>query len=404
MNTPTTLKDVAQVFLKHYREELWRALKAALAVVASLSLRKRKHCLPLIFEGPPSSGKTVVVDMLEPDRPATEERLFKLSKFTPRAFVSHSADKTKKQLKDIDLLPKLKDKVMVNKELALIFRGKEADLKENFSTLIDVLDGRGYWSSTGAQGLRGYTGKYFFNWLGATTPIPEDTHKLMAQLGPRLLFYEILEDKCSVDELIDFVESYENSDAPDECQGIVNDFVESHFQRYPLDSVNPKDIKIPQDLLRAISQYAQLISCGRVEVELFKPPKTPEGPRRTLLLLIMVAKGLALIEGLSTVTWDHVDAIRHIAFSCIPENRRKILHALLAAGSSLTTPEATKCLRASKPTALDYMRVLAATGIVSLTEGDQKTSTPAEITLAEDWKWLRSVPPLRQVVAGGQKP
>jgi len=103
----------------------------------------------------------------------------------------------------------------------------------------------------------------------------------------------------------------------------------------------------------------------------------------------MLAMGLALADQRTIIsTTEDMPLIRHIAFSTIPETRRKLLRALLLSGDYLTSTDAATALRLSKPTALDWMNELKATGVVGLTPGDSKTSQPAFITLADDWKWL----------------
>jgi hypothetical protein len=67
--------------------------------------------------------------LIEPDRKATEDRVIRLDQFTPKAFVSHAANRKPEQLAKIDLLPKLKDKTLLVKELAPIFRGREDSLR-----------------------------------------------------------------------------------------------------------------------------------------------------------------------------------------------------------------------------------------------------------------------------------
>ena len=55
--------------------------------------------------------------------------VYRSDRFTPRAFVTHAANVRAEQLAKMDLLPKLKNKVLVTKELAPIFRGREEELK-----------------------------------------------------------------------------------------------------------------------------------------------------------------------------------------------------------------------------------------------------------------------------------
>ena len=82
--------------------------------------------------------------------------IYRCDTFSPKAFVSHAANVKVEQLKNIDLLPKIDLKLLITKELAPVFRGKQDELIDRFSILISVLDGRGFVSSSGSRGTRGY--------------------------------------------------------------------------------------------------------------------------------------------------------------------------------------------------------------------------------------------------------
>jgi hypothetical protein len=114
-----------------------------------------------------------------------------------------------------------------------------------------------------------------------------------------------------------------------------------------------------------------------------------EGPHRIILSLKMLAMGSALADQRTIVTaQDDLPMIRHIAFSTIPEKRRRLLQALLLNGGTLTSTEAETALRISTPTALSWMEELAATGMVKLMRGNPSKSLPQTITLADEWLWL----------------
>lgn len=390
-----TLSEVGEIVQPHYGEELWQAVKAGIAVIASLSLARRDHCLPLIYEGPSGQGKSVVIRMLMPERNATRKHVIRIDNFTPASFVSHAANISRKKIHEIDLLPKIRDRAMLTKELAPLFGDDEKSLRKNFSTLISVLDGNGYRTASGEHALRGYEGRYLFNWLGATTPIPEHTYKVMAQLGNRILQYEIKGEECTEDDLMDFAQSYGSSDTVKECQKAVNDFIEGHFKRYPVESIDPSSIEIQETFRRQIIRYADLIAHGRVKVEHNKvglaeafEATAPEGPRRVILLLQCLVQGLVLAEERDIVTSEDMTMIRHIAFSCIPYKRREVLRALLDAGGVLVADAAEQALGVSRPTVHARMKELAATGIVDFIPGEPSSSIPAQIQTASNWNWL----------------
>jgi len=388
-----TLAQVAEVVRKHYGEDIWQAVKIGLAIVLSLSLKGRDNCVVLVYEGASGQGKSITIRLLMSDRDSTAKYLIRIDDFTPASFVSHAANRKSSQLQEIDLLPRVKDKVMLTKELAPLFRDDDKELRQNFARLTSVLDGNGYVTASGSHGRRGYQGRYLFNWLGATTPVPDRTFRVMAQLGNRILFYEIASEEWSEEKLMDFAQTYGTDDAIKECQKAVNDFVESHFKAHPVNSVDAHSINIPDEIMREIVRYANLISHGRVEVEydeLFgvEAAGKPEGPQRVILLLQTIVRGLTLAEGRMFATTDDLIPIRHIAFSSIPRKRREVLRALLLAGGSLSSAEVEKALGVSRSTATGRMKELAATGIATFTSGDSNTSTGAKVGLATKWQWL----------------
>ena len=400
---PIKLDTVGEIVRKHYDEDIWQAVKVGIAVIASLSLKGRDNCVVLVYEGPSGAGKSITIRLVMPDRESTQIFLLRIDDFTPASFVSHAANRSEEDLAGIDLLPKLADKVMLTKELAPLFRDDEKELRQNFARLTSILDGNGYKTSSGTHGTRGYVGAYLFNWLGATTPIPDRTFRVMAQLGNRILFYEIASEEWSEDDLMDFAQNYGTTDAIGACQKAVNDFVDAHFAAYPVNSVDPSSIDISTEIMRELIRYAKLIASGRVEVNGADfgiagevEAGKPEGPQRVILLLQSIIRGLALADSRSAITADDLTSIRHIAFSSIPRKRRELLRALLMAGGTMTSSEAAKALGISRPTADNRMRELAATKIVVFTPGEQKSSTPAQIELAPDWRWLLDDTPSKQ--------
>jgi hypothetical protein len=183
-------KDITGVekTIRRHFPDLWPAVEIGLATCATLLLRDNVNPVALIYVGPPSAGKTTVASMFEGTTFAGEPLCYRSDKFTPAAFVSQSAQATAKKLKEVDLLPRIKHKVLLTPELSTVFRGKPDELAERFSIITRVLDGQGLTTDSGTHGKRGYEGDYVFAWIGCTTPFQESVWKVMAQLGSRLFF------------------------------------------------------------------------------------------------------------------------------------------------------------------------------------------------------------------------
>jgi hypothetical protein len=268
-------------------------------------------------------------------------------------------------------------------------------LRDNFATLTAVTDGKGLISASGSHGNRGYEGRYIFNWIGGTTPIPPETDRIMAQLGNRMFRYEIVGANPSETELIEFAKSYAPTDVEDEYRKAVNSFVEEHFKRYELNSVEPTEITFSDEQLEELVRYARLLCIGRVEVTVIRPfgysdPEyvagIPEGPHRVIIGLKLLAQALPLISGRTEVSDEDLEIIRHIAFSSLPQNRRLMLRALLVKDGYLTSTDAEKELRISRPTARNWMREFAATGLAEYQYGEG--NLPDSLTLSKEFSWL----------------
>lgn len=141
------------------------AVEACLANVCALLLKDLSTCPSLVLVGPPSSVKTTPLDFID------TTFIYISDNFTPASFVSHAANVERDKLeKNVDLLPKLRGKVLMVKDFAPIFSKRPDDLEAAVGVLTRMLDGRGYMSDSGIHGQRGYKGDYRFAILAATTP------------------------------------------------------------------------------------------------------------------------------------------------------------------------------------------------------------------------------------------
>ena len=131
MNPLPDLTPLRQTIEMHF-PTYWPAVDLGLATCATLLLADNSNPVAVIYVGAPSSGKTTVASMFEGatiDVNGTPQDLcYRSDNFTTAAFVSHAANVKSSQLSKIDLLPQIKDKVLLTPELAPIFRGKEDDL------------------------------------------------------------------------------------------------------------------------------------------------------------------------------------------------------------------------------------------------------------------------------------
>jgi len=389
------LKEVEKEVTEHYGERVLQMVKAGFSTIATLALQIYQPT-SLIYVGPSGSAKTLVCTLLTPDEKHQDlkKQIIRVDKFTPASFVTHASNVPKKELENIDLLPRIKDRCLITKELAPLFRGKETDVQDNFSILISVLDGKGYVSTSGVQGLRGYDENISFSWLGATTPLSNQVHRIMAQLGTRLVFYNTDGEEKTRDELLEFAKRKNTTDAEAKCRQICNDFLEGFFKSLPIRSISEGDLDFPLHLLKRLVRYVELMcylragffmDTTKAGVKIFSKPDM-EIPYRAIRIFKNIAYGSALIHGRNEVDEDDLNQLEHIAYSSMPEQRRLVFQALVESGGEMTTDEVIKHTKMSRPTALHYMEELGHLGVVSFERGD--SSTPSVISLKSDFSWL----------------
>lgn len=382
---------------RHY-PALINSIEACLSVFGTMALGDRTKPLSLIFETPSGFGKSAILQMAFPDSvKELESYVYRSDKFTPKSFVSHAANVEADSLAGIDLLPRLRDKVLLTKELAPILRGRTEELTDNFSILIAVLDGKGFTSDSGMRGRRGYQETIVFNWIGATTPLPAATHRLMSQLGTRLLFYEVPAVEPTKEELLAYAERDDSGIAEIECNAAVNQFLWEFYQRHPVGTIATDSVTIPPAFLEQLVQWARLLVKGRAEIRFDREEHSgeqpvsaspAEGPYKVINYFKELARGHALIHGRSSVDPSDLELVSHVAISSIPGGLRPLIRELRREGS-INTGICQRLCGVSHPTARKYLLELELLGIGDRTKGSPKTNEPDTITLAPDFAWLR---------------
>jgi hypothetical protein len=385
-----SLEQIVNPTITKYYPALLKTVHACIAVCVTLSLKNKPKPLSLILETPSGYGKTADLQMFfSPDAKKSgwylADYIYRSDKFTPKSFVTHAANVKKTDLAKIDLLPKLKGKVLITKELAPIFRGRETEMQDNFSVLISVLDGKGFTSDSGSQGTRGYQEAIVFNWLGATTPLPARTHRLMSQLGTRLLFFEVPVSQPTKAELLLYAQKNESGAAEAECNLAVNKFLAEFFEKYPKSSIELSSISIPQDLLEQLVNWATFLVKARSEV---KYDKTLDDAWEAIAALPSEGPWKALINKRREINQLDLELVEHVAVSSVPGHLRNVIKQLRL-NDSLTSTLGEKLCGVSRPTIRRYFKELDVLGIVELTEGDDYSLTPHIVKLTSEYQWLR---------------
>lgn len=388
------INSVKAIVTKHFPfPSCLEGVLAGLSAFASLLLDDIKNCTALIYVGPPSAGKTTIAEMFT----GVKELVYVSDDFTSAAFVSGAAQKSAEELSKIDLLPKIKHKVLITPELAPIFRGKEVELLQMFSTITRVLDGDGFCRDTGTQGGRGYRGDYTFAWLGCTTPFDRTAWKVMNQLGSRL-FFLVLETEGAEDEqslLAELAGPTAYAFRRDECREVVSGFIRHLFQS----SGGVRGVRWERSLDNN-EAHKWIVRAGRLLAKTrghrmgsdSEDPISAESPTRAVQVFYNFARGHALIHGRRVVTMEDIPLVVRIAASSMPTERSRVFKKLVNSGNGrLTTDEVRLALGAkSESPAQTAMADLAHLGIVNYQRGTKGAGCAGTICFNAEWEWCAS--------------
>jgi len=302
----------------------------------------------------------------------------------------------KKDLAKIDMLPRIKDRVMIVPELAPVFSKRKEYLEENIGIMIRVFDGQGLQTDSGAQGRRGYSGEYLFTWIGATTPLPHRAWQAMGKLGSRWLFMVMPRElsvqeqrELEVEELINDV-SYK--DKVKYCRRVIGSYLSVLFEKYGWEiekgstkvKVGEKiewNRKEDEEHIRLIVSVAQLVAGARSAASIWTEKSDDkvtysyaqpieEVPSRLKSILYNLARGHAIIHERTRLNRDDVVLVTRIALSSMQDDRREALR-LLFTDEKVSTGMLSEALRVDERTARSIMKTLEVLGVVDVHEEGQ---------------------------------
>jgi hypothetical protein len=415
--------------------ELWKPLEFMLSVKTILNI---KDCtLPFIgiILGPPSSVKTVTIELFR-----NCSNTFYTDNFSAKSFVSHNTAVSRDKLPNIDLLPKIKNSLFLTPELSPTFSKRYEELIEILGIITRIADGHGYESDTGAQGHRGYSGEYMFTWIGAAVDVPQKVHRLLGTLGPKLYFFRLYNRHNFNEE--NYLEKMKKGDRfksnCDEIKEVLVEYLE-WFNRCPISvaasekdkqSIETSDgegennigLKVKWDslnddenALRIIIRLAQLLSRFRGVIPTWETKDTQgsdyaytfatiEEPDRAITQLKNLARGHALSKGRLSINVEDIPLVVNVVLSTASRERVVIFDHILKNNGLTDTIRIVKELNTTKPTALRTMTEFTALGIVDkiiLGEdhnvgdeegyaGSDRTNALVQVKLKPEFDWFLS--------------
>ena len=335
----------------------------------------------------PASTKTLTIQLFR-KYPGS----FYTDSFTPSSLVSHNPALTEEQLQKVDMLPKIKNKLVLTPELSSVLTDKDDNVQKVLGTLTRVLDGHGFENDSGAQGHRRY-GETMFVWLGSAVEIPPRVWKLLGTLGHKIYFLRPPAHKKSVEQLKNIAKHNNFSANNKEIESALLDYLmtfDSAPQEEGKTKLNDKGIlkvrwreEIEEDQDKAIEYVAQigrLLASLRGTVRVSANHYTGhshgtnaaeqsptreeygsqdydveipiiEDPSRTVILLRNLAIGHAISQGRDSIGMTDIPMVIKTALSTALIRRVKVLDLLLKNNGEITTSKIVKQLKISPPTA-----------------------------------------------------
>ena len=381
----------------------YNALEICMSVKAQLLIEDLTQPFALILMGPPSTYKTTILNVID-SLPET----YNSDKFTPKSFVSHSANSKKEDLEKIDLLPRIRNKVFITKELGPLFSGNEDALMENIGIMTRILDGNGLQIDSGVHGQRGYTGDYCFMWLGAVVDIPPKIWKIMGNLGPRIYFLRLFEkQETSLEKkerIRKNITEKPHKERVSACSDAINDFWQ-YLDSNPNFNNNQKiewnREKDDSKTFNGIIDTAVLLSKLRATIPSwhtedsdssgsnyhFEMP-TVEDPTRASNALYNLARGHAIIHGRNSISADDLGAVVAVALSSAKKERVAMIHLLVGNNGKLDVSDFVKISKVSEGTARKQMQEMNIIGLVDWEKEEAVTKPRFVVKLKKEFTWI----------------
>lgn len=358
--------------------EYVHAAEVCLSVLCQLVVQDVRNPFPLVVVDRASSGKTILLNFFSD----LEGISFTLDQFTPASFVTHIAARSKKQLEEIDLLPAIRLKTLIVREMGTIFGEDEDALRQKIGLLTRIFDGEGYKDWSGVYGKRGYSGDYNFMFLGASTPFPLRVWKTMTQFGHRFFFLNLRTKVKGDDELLLQMrgQSYKVKEAL--CRLATERLVRTIWSRSQDAVVWNKDLD-EVEALKWIAKLAVFVASFRGDIiafdewtengkEITTNAPAIEDPSRICACFCNLALGHAVAAGRNYITMDDLGPVIRVATSTAPSPRPEMFRALLQAAGPMTAEEISKVLNVSLKTAKKEMHKFLKVG---LAEGSVEQDT-----------------------------
>jgi len=372
--------------------------EVALSIIAQILIKDITNPFALVLVDVPSSGKTITINFFDGNDGIT----YASDKFTPASFVSNATNVKKSDLSKIDLLPRLRYKMFLLRDLATLFSKRDDDLNECLGLLTRVLDGEGLCTDSGVHGQRQYVGEYLFMILAGSTPIPPRVWKMMGSLGSRLFFLNIRSRDKSETELADQLTTTAYKEKEKICRLATKGFIQTLWHKYK-DGFDWDKKVDEQECKLIIGRCAKLLARLRGVINIWKDRSQDgevydytqpiiEKPDRINQAFYNLCRGHAIVSSRTQISRSDLKLIIEIAIDSAPTVRANLFRKLLDNDGEMKTGDVMAALNCSRPTAHKEMEALKILGVCDMTQDSSGFVGEPEkiIHLASDLKWFLS--------------
>jgi predicted transcriptional regulator len=392
----TTLSDVRETMINSFDEEEWHLTEAILSTHATLFVEGIQNCTGLIVVGQSGAGKTTALKFFE----GLNSQFYRSDEVTPASFVTHDASLSEDELAEVDLLPRIKHKSLLCRDMETWFSGDKESIRTTMSRMTHLMDGEGLTRDSGSHGKRGYEGDFRFSFIGASTPLKSRAWEVMGNAGYRFVFYHKKsrpDDQETLQNNLFGESSYEEKVS--ECRQKIQSFLHGLWNEHGgYGGISDDNISFSDDAKEAVTYLAKVVKFSRATVNEQSGNEDPvvkrEDAHRIGAVLREIAKGRALINGETTVELDDVVVSSRVALSTMPSKRRPLVRTLLnpANDGQLTRNEVQDALSVSKPTALDRMELMEDLEIADFSEIEDDARGTKRLELKEGFGWPDVLP------------
>ena len=380
MATQTFTDDLKMLrrSVARYFPDLVDELEIVLAVCASLKINNISQPMAVWLLGPPSSGKTTILDCIK-QLPAVLWR----DDFSAASILSASAGMAEED----SLLPQLNNHVLVIPELAPLSKNKESKVLLSYMTRL--LDSGSFVRHSGSTGRIGFTSPQRFNWLGALVDVSPALMQQMGTMGHRLFMIRLPVQTRTFDDRTRALTRLTKGRPYEAKLEVVRRMILAFFQnldKYYPDGVSWDSMNDDDFTKSTIAKFTILLTNLRATFPKQGPPLI-EHENRAFQFLMGLAKSCAFISGRSHIEPQELKTTARMCLDSAVPWRSDMLR-LLINKNNMSADEYVSLSGCCAATASIRFRQMVELGIAKITTESGTTKPYNRISLDEQYHWL----------------